>query len=75
MHEMGHNMGALQQVAPNAFDGAHCDDSAEDVMCYTSATSTDTGTAAFDYGNNDYWGALSWWTVDLSKYVCASSTC
>ena len=43
LHEVGHNLGALQGAAPNAFDGAHCDDSAEDVMCYTSATSNDTG--------------------------------
>ena len=77
MHEMGHNMGALQKVAPNAFDGAHCDDSAEDVMCYTSAISTDTGVPVFDHNNDDYWdptaGQLPWWTVNLSKYVCAAA--
>lgn len=78
MHEMGHNMGALQKVAPNAFDGAHCDDSGEDVMCYTSATSADTGDAVFDHNNDDYWdpttGApLAWWTVNLSKYVCTAA--
>jgi hypothetical protein len=72
LHEVGHNLGALQGVAPNAFDGAHCDDSAEDVMCYTSATSNDTGGPAFDYGNDDYWGALSWWTVDLNRFVCTT---
>lgn len=44
LHELGHNMGALQSVAPSAFDGAHCNDSAEDTMCYTSATSLDTAT-------------------------------
>ena len=79
MHEMGHNMGALQKVAPHAFDGAHCSDSAEDVMCYTSATSLDTGDPAFDYKNDDYWdpssGALPWWTVNLSKYVCPTTSC
>ena len=80
LHEMGHNMGALQKVAPNAFDGAHCDDSGEDVMCYTSATSADTGDAVFDHNNDDYWdpttGApLAWWTVNLSKYVCAGNPC
>ena len=71
LHEVGHNLGALQNVAPNAFDGAHCDDSAEDIMCYTSATSNDTGDPAFDYANDDYWGGgLTWWTVDLNRFVC-----
>jgi len=77
-HELGHNMGALQQVAPHAFDGAHCDDSAEDTMCYTSAASVDTGAPAFDHGNDDYWdpvaaggsARLPWWTVNLSRFVC-----
>lgn len=54
-HELGHTMGALQSVAPHAYDGAHCNDSAEDTMCYVSATSTDTGVAAFDFRNDDYW--------------------
>jgi hypothetical protein len=58
-HELGHNMGALQKVAPHAFDGAHCDDSAEDVMCYTSATSYDHGDLAFDFGNDDYWDPIA----------------
>ena len=83
-HELGHNLGALQARAPNAFDGAHCDDSPEDTMCYTSATSgVDTGDAAFDHGNDDYWdpvaagrsGKLAWWTVNLSKFVCPTSGC
>jgi hypothetical protein len=80
MHEIGHNMGALQKVAPHAFDGAHCNDSAEDVMCYTSATSYDSGpTGVFDYKNDDYWdppspaATLPWWTVNLSKYICTAS--
>ena len=81
LHELGHNMGALQKVAPHAFDGAHCNDSAEDVMCYTSQTSNDTGGAAFDWNNDDYWDPaanpalatavkLPWWTVNLSRFVC-----
>jgi hypothetical protein len=78
MHEMGHNLGALQKVAPHAFDGAHCNDSAEDVMCYTSATSFDDGGAVFDYKRDDYWdpitGKHTWWTVNLSKYLCPTAT-
>lgn len=77
-HELGHNLGALQQGAPHAFDGAHCDDSAEDTMCYVFAATPDTGPATFDHGNDDYWdpvaagrsGRLPWWTVNLSKYIC-----
>ncbi|HEX2700253.1 MAG TPA: hypothetical protein VHM89_08645 [Acidimicrobiales bacterium] len=77
-HELGHNLGALQAAAPNAFDGAHCDDSNEDTMCYVFTTAPDTGGATFDYGNDDYWdpvaaggsAKLPWWTVNLSRFVC-----
>jgi hypothetical protein len=58
-HELGHTLGALQKVAPHAFDGAHCNDSAEDTMCYRSATTRDTGGPAFDYNNDDYWDPLA----------------
>ena len=86
LHELGHNMGALQRRAPNQFDGAHCDDSAEDVMCYRSHTSNDTGDGVFDYNNDDYWDPianpalgssrkLKWWTVNLSKYICPLTGC
>ena len=83
LHEIGHTLGAVQQVAPHAFDGAHCDDDDNDVMCYTSAASFDSGAGQFDYGNDDYWdpgatvagnpgaGAkLPWWAVNLNKFVC-----
>ena len=85
-HELGHNMGALQPEAPHAFDGAHCDDSAEDVMCYGTPTTPDTGSEAFDYNNDDYWdpaanpargstATLPWWTVNLSRFVCSTPGC
>jgi hypothetical protein len=88
LHEMGHNMGAIQQVAPNAYDGAHCDDSVEDVMCYkndvTPAGAGDTDFGTFDYNNDDYWDpaadpssgselTLPWWTVNLSKFICPAA--
>ena len=86
MHEVGHTLGAVQTVAPNNSDGAHCDDSAEDVMCYRTTSPPDTGPAAFDYATNDYWDPaadpsqtsgvkLGWWTVNLSKFVCPLSGC
>jgi hypothetical protein len=95
LHELGHNFGALQgSRTPNDFDGAHCDDSAEDVMCYVGAaerrlgTRADTGGPVFDYRNDDYWDAgakpgqiptarkakLAWWTVNLSKYLCPTTS-
>ena len=85
LHELGHNLGALQKVAPNAFDGAHCDDDNNDTMCYTGAASDQISSsdAQFDYGKDDYWdpGAtatstptantkLAWWALNLSKYIC-----
>lgn len=57
LHELGHNLGGLQNVAPNAFDGAHCNDDNNDVMCYKGQSSDQiTSTEPqFDYGKNDYW--------------------
>lgn len=79
LHELGHNLGALQKVAPNAFDGAHCDDDNNDTMCYTGAASDQISSSdpQFDYGKDDYWdpGAtatstptantdkLAWWAL------------
>ncbi len=79
LHEIGHNLGALQSVAPHAFDGAHCDDDDNDVMCYTSAATFDSGHPQFDYQSDDYWdpagGKLAWWTVNLNKFLCPASGC
>jgi len=81
LHELGHNLGALQSVAPNDFDGAHCNDSGDDVMCYPGAAEAllgsvgaDNDVAVFDHGSDDYWdpdgGALTYWTVNLSSFLC-----
>lgn len=59
MHENGHNMGAVQNSAPNSSGGAHCNDG-YDVMCYAdggskSAYRTDAcNYEAYDCGGNDY---------------------
>lgn len=95
LHELGHNLGAVQNVAPNAFDGAHCDDDNNDTMCYTGQASDQVTSIEpqFDYGKNDYWdvGAtkpaadddgypreqtekLTFWALNLSKYVCPPAT-
>jgi len=92
LHELGHNLGALQSGTPNAFDKAHCDDDNNDTMCYTgqAADQVSSPDAQFDYRKNDYWDpgaskpttqnpdgspstsieALTWWTVNLSRYIC-----
>ncbi len=62
LHELGHNLGALYSKAPSAFDGAHCNDDKNDVMCYAGSVTagndtSGTSTGQFDYGNNDYWDA------------------
>jgi hypothetical protein len=55
LHELGHNLGALQRGAPHAYDGAHCNDDDNDVMCYIAEATHDSGAAQFDYGKDDYW--------------------
>src|SRR3954470_2538253 len=80
-HEMGHNLGGLQPVAPHAFDGSHCNDAYEDTMCYSNSPQVadgDRGTF-FDYGNDDYWSLpnkpLAWWTVDENRFLCPDAAC
>jgi hypothetical protein len=82
-HEIGHNLGALQPVAPHAFDGAHCNDAYEDTMCYSNSPRV-TGSGQrgqfFDYGNDDYWDppagvALPWWTANLNRFLCPDAAC
>src|SRR4051794_8866695 len=80
-HEIGHNLGGLQPVAPHAFDGAHCNDAYEDTMCYSNSPLVADGDRGqfFDYGNDDYWSLpgrpLAWWTVDENRFLCEDATC
>jgi hypothetical protein len=80
-HEIGHNLGGLQPVAPHAFDGSHCNDAYEDTMCYSNSPQVADGRRGtfFDYGNDDYWslpGApLGWWTVDENRFLCPDASC
>ena len=81
-HEIGHNLGALQPVAPHAFDGAHCSDAYEDTMCYSQAPRMQNGQRGqfFDYGNDDYWdppqgAGLPWWTANLNRFLCPDASC
>jgi hypothetical protein len=80
-HEIGHNLGALQSVAPHAFDGSHCNDAYEDTMCYPNSPLRAGGESGrfFDYGNDDYWSLpgspLPWWTVDENRFLCPDASC
>jgi hypothetical protein len=80
-HEIGHNLGALQRVAPHAFDGSHCNDAYEDTMCYPNSPLRAGGESGrfFDYGNDDYWSLpgspLPWWTVDENRFLCPDASC
>jgi len=83
-HEIGHTLGAvLPGVAPHADGGGHCSDAVEDTLCNADSPTRSTGVFEgefFDYGNDDYWDPplgppLPWWTVDLSRFLCAKPTC
>jgi hypothetical protein len=81
-HEIGHNLGALQPVAPHAFDGAHCNDAYEDTMCYSNSPKVAGGQRGlfFDYNNDDYWDppggvGLPWWTANLNRFLCPDAAC
>src|SRR3954452_3124090 len=83
-HEIGHTLGAVQpSAAPHGDDGGHCGDAFEDTMCLqTSPSRGDSHFQGeyFDYGNDDYWDppggpALSWWTADLSRFLCQEPGC
>src|SRR3954452_1988643 len=80
-HEIGHNLGGLQSVAPHAFDGSHCNDAYEDTMCYPNSPLVGDGQRGrfFDYGNDDYWSLpgspLPWWTVDETRSLCPDASC
>jgi hypothetical protein len=81
-HEITHTLGAVVSAA-TSYDGTgHCRDAIEDTMCAPGAPQRADGSyygLFFDYGNDDYWdpagGTLSWWTVNLSRFLCPDVTC
>jgi hypothetical protein len=83
-HEIGHTLGAVQpHAAPHGDPTGHCGDAFEDTLCLD--TSPHHGNdhfqgEFFDYGNDDYWDApggpaMTWWTADLSRFLCPDATC
>lgn len=92
MHELSHAFGAVQPSAPN-YQGWHCNDNGNDVLCYYASGVPYDGTDLryYDWKNDDYADAqavpgypdsvegtpapkLAWWTVNLSRFLCAKST-
>lgn len=59
LHEVGHNMGAVQDSAANSSGSGHCNDG-RDIMCYADGGATSSysssvcGSEDFDCGRNDY---------------------
>jgi len=77
-HEVAHTLGAVMDRAPNAAPGGHVSDAREDTMAAPSAPQAGSGRAHgefFDYGSDDYWGELPWWTVDMSRFLCEQADC
>lgn len=87
LHELGHAMGAVQSAAPH-YNGGHCSDSGNDLMCTlpVAIPYSPDGGFYFDYGLDDYWdpaadptsgstAKLPWWTVNLSKFLCPAAGC
>lgn len=91
MHETTHNLGAVQDGAPNATGLGHCFDR-EDVMCYGDggrpaagawADAVCPGGARFDCGANDYFAPrpargsylARHWNLFDSDFMCAAPAC
>jgi hypothetical protein len=86
LHELTHNMGALQSVAPHFITGSHCNDDVQDVMCTTASPNTYDAAAPRQYDSNDddyldpaadrtisSTAKLAWWTVNLNRFLCPRS--
>lgn len=63
LHELGHNLGAVQHSAGRSTGAGHCIDG-RDIMCYNDGGPAASGystshcaTAVFDCGQNDYFNA------------------
>jgi hypothetical protein len=83
-HEIGHTLGAVQpHAAPHGDPTGHCDDAFEDTMCLDTSPARGENHFQgefFDYRNDDYWDppggrSLSWWTADLSRFLCPEAGC
>ena len=77
-HEVVHTLGAVLTGTPHVAAAGHVSDAIEDTMGAPSAPRAGHGDVYgefFDYGGDDYWGELPWWTVDMSRFICPSADC
>ncbi|MGB0651980.1 MAG: hypothetical protein ACPGQL_02170 [Thermoplasmatota archaeon] len=73
LHELGHNMGAVQMSAPHTTGAGHCTDG-RDIMCYRDGgpqshryTNNRCGQQVWDCGHDDYFDA----SPDPDEYLAS----
>ena len=77
-HEVAHTLGVAATGAPHLTGAGHVTDALEDTLAEAGAPRVGAGDAFgefVDYGSDDYWGELPWWTLDLSRYLCRTTGC
>lgn len=87
LHEVSHNLGAVQDSAPNATGAGHCSDEF-DVMCYDDGGPTADMTypcaqQAYDCGADDYFNPApapgsyldTHWNLYRSTFLCPAGSC
>lgn len=88
LHELLHGTGAVAEHMPHYYEGGHCNDDANDVMCTIGASPggalDPSRSRTLDGGNDDYLdpaadladttgATLPHWTVNLSRFWCPPS--
>ncbi|MBJ7332153.1 MAG: PKD domain-containing protein, partial [Solirubrobacteraceae bacterium] len=87
LHEVSHNLGAVQDSAPHSTQAGHCFDE-EDVMCYDDGGASSTltypcATEAYDCGQDDYFNPApaggtylaTHWNIYNSTFLCPAGSC
>lgn len=87
LHEVTHNLGAVQDSAPHSTGAGHCSDES-DVMCYDDGGPTANMTnpcaqQAYDCGADDYFNPApaagsyldTHWNVYRSTFLCPAGSC
>lgn len=87
LHEVTHNLGAVQDSAPHSTGAGHCSDES-DVMCYddggpTADMTNPCAQQAYDCGADDYFNPApaagsyldTHWNVYRSTFLCPSGSC
>ena len=87
LHEVSHNLGAVQDSAPHSTGAGHCSDE-YDVMCYddggpSADMSYPCAQQAYDCGGDDYFNAApasgsyldTHWNLYRSTFLCPAGSC